>query len=210
MEFGFFQQCLYPCLLQNVNTGTGIEVVYSLGCPYPTQIDPSRSMFASMFWDHMNYIPHLIMVWSPSSTSSEKNIRLFFGDADWPIHWKVMPLSRIPGMMMHQQNGYLGTWWVLGCHDSMIIDSSSHEWNTRNQLQVQWCCFLEMQKTFLGNPNCHGKSYFFMSIDFVGVLIRWKGDLLMQRLAPIRSICNPSFVRVVHITAQTVRWKVLV
>ena len=77
MEFGFFQQCLYPCLLQNVNTGTGIEVVYSLGCPYPTQIDPSRSMFASMFWDHMNYIPHLIMVWSPSSTSSEKNIRLF-------------------------------------------------------------------------------------------------------------------------------------
>ena len=34
-------------LLQNVDTGTGIEVVYSLGCPYPTQIDPSRSMLAT-------------------------------------------------------------------------------------------------------------------------------------------------------------------
>lgn len=58
--------------------------------------------------------------------------------------------------------------------------------STRNQHQVQWCCFLEMQKnTFLGHPNGHGKSDFFMSIDFVGVLIRWKGDLLMQSQVPV-------------------------
>lgn len=101
------------------------------------------------------------MVWSPGSTSNEReHSTWFFGDGDWPTHWKVTPSSRIPGMMMHQLNGYLGTWWVLGCHDSMIIDFSSHEYSESTSgpmMLLSW----DAKKHFLGTPQWSWEIRFF-------------------------------------------------